>query len=459
MLEMRAKRAWFAHGTAAAYMWDMRLSSLLAAASLLFGTALGCAPDGDSFVPSGDGGSGGGIGAACTPGKQTRCACPGGAEDGIQVCNDEGTGFGVCECPSGNGGGPGAGGGGGSADACGDAECGDGEDCHTCEADCGTCGPCTLGPSCDAAQIPPATLQHAPMFDMTLQQMSKEMILARLESRIARSEVGARVVVAALGDERVGESVLVTRLRGALAASPKLRASIARGLSRAGADRLAGLGVPELEEPPMFVKDISYPGGTPECGSPLLRVRVAKIDVHEEDDDFANDIVYCALSSETMMGAEIRVTPQTPNLDEGDSFTYPIEAGVFWGQVEPKAPGSNMLLTYDCFETDSSDGFSKLLGSIGEAADALGAYAGSYGWVFDVVANVVPIVQDALALDGDDHLFNAQQTIGLESQMDLTNGRFWSVRRSGTHLNSDWDWELRVEAWGCAQYGGGMVTP
>jgi hypothetical protein len=27
------------------------------------------------------------------------------------------------------------------------------------------------------------------------------------------------------------------------------------------------------------------------------------------------------------------------------------------------------------------------------------------------------------------------------------------VSRKGTHINSDWEWELRIEAWGCAQYG------
>lgn len=39
--------------------------------------------------------SGGGQSAACVPGQQTACACPGGAQ-GVQVCNDAGSGYGGC---------------------------------------------------------------------------------------------------------------------------------------------------------------------------------------------------------------------------------------------------------------------------------------------------------------------------------------------------------------------------
>ena len=74
-----------------------------------------------------------------------------------------------------------------------------------------------------------------------------------------------------------------------------------------------------------------------------------------------------------------------------------------WGQQEPRTPGGNLMITYDCFEADSTDGYK----------------------------NLIPVGKD----------------------LDLTNGRYWTVRRQGTHLNSDWDWELRIEAWGCAEYG------
>jgi len=50
-----------------------------------FGLAAACS-DGDTVDPNG-----------CTPGEQSSCACPGGA-DGVQVCSSDGTSFGTCDC-------------------------------------------------------------------------------------------------------------------------------------------------------------------------------------------------------------------------------------------------------------------------------------------------------------------------------------------------------------------------
>jgi hypothetical protein len=229
-------------------------------------------------------------------------------------------------------------------------------------------------------------------------------------------------------------------------------------LGNAGIHRMKNRDVSEFHAPKPVTQlgdPITYPGGTLECGSPKLRVRLAKITVHEEDDDVANDAVYCTLSSEAATGSEIRVTPISPNLDEGDSYTFPISSGIFWGQQEPKTPGGNMLLSYDCVERDDSSTYQSILDNIAAAAGAIGGsgVAGSNGWIFTVVGAVAGIVSDALSLDGDDRLLNAQQTIGVETQLDLTNGRYWTVRKSGSHSGSDWDWELRVEAWGCAEFG------
>ncbi|NUP08533.1 MAG: hypothetical protein HOW73_20990 [Polyangiaceae bacterium] len=437
---------------------SLAVMASLAAVFAVFGCAVGEGPTDDD----GQGGAGGGVeqgggdaGQNCVPGQQIACACPGGGE-GVQACNGQGTGFGVCDCNQYGGGHQGgANEGGNASDPCGDGTCGEDENCHTCESDCGICEPCTLAPSCDNAQIPPAQLTHVPAFDSVMMPMSKADVLARLERRIAEGGPAVRLVAAALAAPKAGEDALVGAVRKAFARKPALRARISRALDAAGNGRLA-------QVQPVTASDFGggvttfggeFPGGTMECGAPLLRVRVAKIDVHEEDDDFANDIVYCALTSEAATASEIRITPQTPNLDEGDSYTYPIEAGVFWGQQAPESPGGNLLLTYDCFETDSSEGYQSLIEGIGNAAEEIGGVAGEYGWVFVVVGAVAPIISDAMGLDGDDHLFNAQQIIGLDAQLDMTNGRYWSVRRSGTHINSDWDWELRVEAWGCAEYG------
>lgn len=433
------------------------LRHFLAVSSIALPFALGCAAGqqvqstGSGAGDTGGGGNGAGAGggaSACTPGQQIACACPGGT-NGVQACNAEGSGFEKCAC-----GGGGSGGTGGGPIGCGDGFCaGSEEDCHSCPQDCGPCAPCTIAPSCDNAQIPPAAMTHVPELNTFLHPVSKEELLARFNALVAAQGPGVRLIGAALREPRAAEPALVAAVREALEKQPKLRDALARHLGAAGLVPAASLDLSDLEAPLLTPRGNEFPGGTIECGAPLLRIRAAKVTVHEEDDDFANDIVYCALTSEAKTASEIRITPKTPNLDEGDSFTYPIEAGIFWGQMAPETPGGNLLLTYDCFEADSTDGYTQLIDAVGDAATQIGGVAGSYGWVFTVIGAVAPVLSGAIGLDGDDHLFNAQQTIPLDKQLDLTNGRFWTVRRSGTHLNSDWDWELRVEAWGCAEFG------
>ncbi len=419
----------------------------------------GCVSSPDATLEAdGAGGEGGGASTGsgemvCVPGKVETCPCAGGGS-GVQACNEDGTGFEACEC--GDGSTTSSTSGGGEIDPCGDGVCiDDGEDCHSCPLDCGTCAPCDLAPSCANAEIPPASMPHEGSLDVTLEELNADAIQGRMEKAIQEGGPGVRVLAAALSAPMADENPLVTRLREVFDANPKATAALRRGL---GKTSMVSPTLYAQNFPPLLPNHTTlakeFPGGTMECGAPLLRLRVASVTVHEEDDDFANDIVYCSVMTEAAAGAEVRVTPQTPNLDEGDSFAFPIEAGIMWGQLGPKTPGGNMLVTYDCFEADSNSGYQDLINSIGAAASDIGGLVGgTYGWVLEAVGALAPVVSGAIALDADDHLFNATQTIPLEQQLDMTNGRYWSVRRSGTHYLSDWDWELRVEAWGCAEYG------
>ena len=91
-----------------------------------------------------------------------------------------------------------------------------------------------------------------------------------------------------------------------------------------------------------------------------------------------------------------------------------------------------------------------------EVYDWTGPYVGlqgGYAWGENDATADGTESTEVLALDSDDHLFNAQQTVPLDMQLELTNGAFRTVRREGTHNLSDWDWELVVKAWGCAEYG------
>lgn len=385
----------------------------------------------------------------CVPGHQTTCACPGGSE-GIQVCDDDGSGLGACECgpvePS---------------EGCGDEWCAPDENCHTCAADCGTCLPCEIAPACDNAQIPPADVPHVAEFDVPkMVELSKEQLQQRLLDYVTEASPAMRVLAAALdSEEQYDEHPWITELRSVFDNNPDARDALRAQLQAVGMSSLsdyraanpAPRGNAYSERMPLGGE---FPGGTEECGAPMLRVGVAKIKVHEEDDDFANDIVYCIIQAEGKDGAEVRITPQTPNLDEGEEFQFALESGVFWGQAGPTTPGGNMLITYDCIEADTNDGYQNLINSVGEAATQVGdVVEGDNGWIFSTAGAIAPVVSTGLALDTDDHLFNAQQTIPLDKQLELTNGAFWTVRREGTHNFSDWDWELYVKAWGCAEYG------
>ena len=455
--------------------------SLFLVAGGLMAWAVGCA-SGDSTTQNdsmGAGGSGGatGLGGSggsattkttttkpevCAPGKAESCPCIGGGQ-GVQKCNADGTGFGDCLGCAAAGGAGGTGGAGGF-DPCGDKVCADDESCHTCEKDCGPCKPCLDAPSCDNSQIPPVQIDHVADFDVPkMIELGPEQLLERIRQKIAVRDPGAIAVAAALQPMALpNENSLVTVLRGIFAANPRHAAALRRSLAKAGADakliehpELLELGDPGKSLGPIKPLGSVPPGGTVECGAPMLRVRVASVKVYNPDDDVAHDIIYCAVQSEAATASEIVVTPETPNLGSDDSFGFSINSGIFWGQKQPTSPGGNLMITYDCFEDDSSSGYQKLLDSIAQGALAVGGsgVAGAYGWVFTVVGAVSGIVSSGLALDGDDHLFNTSQIIPLAKQLELTNGRYWTVRRAGTHLWSDWDWELRIEAWGCAQYG------
>ena len=429
-------------------------------AGLLTTVAVGCAGSADSAGTAIDSGSDPAVEQACVPGKQVECACPGG-QSGVQACNETGTGFGACEGCSASQTSTGSG---GAGPTCGDGTCDATEACDSCADDCGECVPCNIAPSCDTAGVPPpGPAHHADLDVPAMTYVPPAKILERLQQRVAEATPEMRALVAALSSSpRAGESPLVTIAREVFDAHPEAASAVRRQLANAGLSELEVYrsSFPEIAIPPS--PKMTPMDATPEeiaaCGAPMLRVRVAGITVHEEDDDVANDIVYCAISSEATAGSEVRVTPQTPNLDEGDSFQFSLDSGVVWGQLEPRAPSGNLMITYDCFETDSNDGYSKLLDSIAQAAAQAGAILndiGQQGWILELGAAILPVISDALALDGDDHLFNASQIITADKQLELTNGASWSVRREGTHYLSDWDWELHMEVWGCAESGDG----
>jgi hypothetical protein len=73
-----------------------KIVPLLAFVGVPLLTAVACG-NSASNSPTNDGGTPEGSSSSCTPGRQVSCPCAGGGQ-GVQVCNDEGTGYGPCGC-------------------------------------------------------------------------------------------------------------------------------------------------------------------------------------------------------------------------------------------------------------------------------------------------------------------------------------------------------------------------
>lgn len=407
----------------------------------------------------------------CVPGAQSSCACPGGG-DGIQVCNADGSGLGECECggvsdsadstgPSETTAEPTT----GEPDPCGDLTCAEDETCDSCPEDCGECVPCTSAPSCEGAQVPPVIDMHADSLDdIQMLYVAPDEALAKIAAYVEGAGPGIRLIAAALSEPSSNEDALVSQIRAAFHANPDATAALRRQLARAGLDDVAAYRAAHPEPSRRHGSELdlaSTPrdqaGGMPQpCEDPRLRIRVAQINVPEEYDDTTNDEIYCLVAAEGTESSELRLTPITPPLDEGSSYEFPLATGIVWGQQDLAAPKGNLALTYNCIESDDLSIYNGLIDAIGDAAEQAGGQAEDSGWVFDAVGIFADLLPAVLSLDGDDQLFNAAQIIPEDTHLALTQGAYWLVRRTyetGNPFASNWDWELRMEIWGCHDNG------
>jgi hypothetical protein len=118
----------------------------------------------------------------------------------------------------------------------------------------------------------------------------------------------------------------------------------------------------------------------------------------------------------------------------------------------------NITVSYQCFMVTTPDALQKALGAI--AGAAAGVPGNPFGWAFGVGgAAAAAGAALAAACGGATPLLNVQQTIDASSLLELTNGNTWVIEQTGsTKVDGDcdlfgscnWDWELDIEAWGCA---------
>lgn len=197
----------------------------------------------------------------------------------------------------------------------------------------------------------------------------------------------------------------------------------------------------------------SHPKGT--CLDPQLRIRLQKMKVHKGGGD-----AYCIVEANDGVTSEAAVTMKTGSLKDGDEFPFPVGQGTLWGQRMPECTSNNLTLTYYCFKVVDNSAWSSALKAFGDTAATIGgspAGSGPYGWAFGVGGAAANAAAAAItAAQKDENRIKVQQTIPVADLLDLTNGRTWSIRtkvKDGCNLfgcNRDFDWELTVQAWGCA---------
>lgn len=380
---------------------------------------------------------------------------------------------------------------------CGNGKCEATESCDLCAQDCGVCTVCPLARSCTngGTDSPPA-LVPVPSLNVGFEELTKGRIALELARRAQNGDPALLVV-----EQVLAASNEDANLRAVLELYPEQARAIRRALSRpeiAGPLALArsrhlegamaknetasdgpfGLRpattkVGEMLGSPLgsIAEAMSNEpgadagggsaadaGGKPvKCDAPRLRLRVASITAKELDDDIAGDIIFCSVAARSSaVQSPIRMIPKTPNLNSKQTHTYAPSEGTFWGVDGPVDPGGDLEIRYDCFEEDTVGGYEKFIAALAGAIKKAGGtfLPSGYGYVVSTAADIIrDVLPTVLALDADDHLFSATQTIPRASQMQLLSGAKWSVRKKGTHLWSDWDWRLDIESYGCMDNG------
>lgn len=385
--------------------------------------------------------------ASCIPGATIPCECPAG-EGGVQRCAPDGTEWTMCSCEpliAEK-----------AKEGCGDGLCTDGETCHSCSYDCGRCDPCNLAPSCNNAYAPPAISYPMPELDLSAANGAEAMVaqsaaskLARVRELVRTGAPGFSDLAAALQPEQGSDSVGVRAVRSALAKHPTIRSLVAERLQTA----MAEAKVPRI---PLSEPSNEHPA-TIECGAPKLRIQLERVLVRWPQDIVGGDVIYCVMTGDSAAGGEVRMTDPTGNMFQNDDWHFAPNQGSFWGQDGPRSPGGDLVLSFNCFEQDNQADWIALTKELGDVSKSLGAAStmadptGQTGFALVATGAVGDIISALLALNTDDEMFQLNQVINIDQQLALTNGRYWSI--SLRHPNDAWDWEFRINAWGCAEHG------
>jgi hypothetical protein len=182
-----------------------------------------------------------------------------------------------------------------------------------------------------------------------------------------------------------------------------------------------------------------------DCGAAQLRVRLKSIMVTKH-----GGTLFCIATASDGVREEVVLTQPTKDMQEGgDTNYFDSMLTTFWGGKGVQETTNNLTMTINCYKA-GNDAWSKALGALSDAAGMQNG--GPYGWAFGIgAAGAAAAAGAAKALEKDEHPLNQQQTLSREDLLDLTNGRTWDVRESGScGFLCDYDWTVTLESWGCA---------
>lgn len=192
-----------------------------------------------------------------------------------------------------------------------------------------------------------------------------------------------------------------------------------------------------------------YALDTSGCGDMALRLHLDGVTVIERDDNVANDRVYCVVQAEDESGTEVLETNVTVPLDAGSFSRF--DNSVFFGAEAPRDPGRQLRVRYDCWEYDNAEDYQRFREAT-EAIRRLGKLVG--GSVYakaQTIAEIIDLVIDIAAIfDGDDHLFQAEETLTRQAVWGWIVDSERVLVRGGTNNTSDWSWQLHLRSDGCA---------
>jgi hypothetical protein len=199
------------------------------------------------------------------------------------------------------------------------------------------------------------------------------------------------------------------------------------------------------------------------CSDPLLKMRVSQVLVHKNGAPGSLEM-FCLVQADDGQSSQLMLTPDYMNLsDNNPPLILSPAAGTFWGQAVNgiKLSQFNITVTYQCFMVLTPGALQSALTAISQFAGAAAGIPGNpYGWAFGL-GGAAAAAGAALAAvgSGATPLLNVQQTIDQSALLPLTNGDTWAIEQTGStkadgdcgfFSSCDWDWELDVEAWGCA---------